>query len=180
MSVDQEILLLEHEMELACQLLEMELARSIEIGADIGEAMGQSSESWHDNAPADAVLEEYALHKGKIAVLSNLTNKGSIVPYPSENDPNISIGSGATIVVPTWKEIINLLVIGDARFLYPAHVALHGEVELVSYNSPLAIALMGKRVGDACEANIHGKKVEITVDGVDQNTVHEVYESLKH
>ncbi|MEK7202866.1 MAG: GreA/GreB family elongation factor [Patescibacteria group bacterium] len=84
---------------------------------------------------------------------------------PPQNAITVTIGTRVTILrdgeQATWE------IVG------------HGESdpdrELIAYNTPLALLLMEKRIGDCVEGIIAGKRVwikiiEITLGGGDENT----------
>ncbi len=167
-------LLLPHEL----QMLNTELTaatHSLGVTADaVGEAMEQSSETWHDNAPADAALEELAKARGKVAMLAHIKENHQLVDYPSPDEPRIHIGSAATIHIPDWSETFSLLVTGAVRNLYPVDSYRDIVDEVMSYVSPMAAALLNLKSGERGLATINDGSVGVEVVSVSQGEISEV------
>jgi transcription elongation GreA/GreB family factor len=165
------ILLLQHELTMARAVM-LELSEELTETAElVGEAMSQSSETWHDNAPGDAALEELAKARGRAAVLRHVILNHQVVEYPEMSDPRIQIGSVATLHIPDWSETIKVLVSGGVRNLY-SEASYFGLVdEVVSYSSPLASAVIHLAEGDQGLARINDKEVQLEVRHIDQEIV---------
>ncbi|MBI5152432.1 GreA/GreB family elongation factor [Candidatus Peregrinibacteria bacterium] len=125
---------------------EKELKRS-EIGAAVGEAAGDNCD-WHDNAPFDAARDTFELASADIRRLRADIHDAVIIEI-REQAEKVAIGSAVTVLVDGKDE--KTYVIGAAHESSP-------EKGLITYNSPVASALLRKEVGDIAEVELSKKK----------------------
>lgn len=155
--------LLPHEVNMLARQLEdteIELRR---LGELKNEAMHQSSETWHDNAPADAIRHEAQVFLKKRSRLSQILTNRSVLDYPTPSTPFATIGSRVTLSL-NGSEPFEIYIVG----VQPGEDG-NGELDVCSYRAPLAKAVIGKVNGEITTADINGRIVNLQVINVDQN-----------
>lgn len=123
------------------QQLEQEI---VALGPEFNEALNQSSETWHDNAPFDALRDRQAILASELQQIKNvLHNMAPSIPRQIKS----KIGIGARVVVYNkhLKRTLSFLVAGD-------WTARSGEIingaKVISIKTPMAQALIGRGVGE--------------------------------
>lgn len=122
-----------------------ELEREIlDMGSEFHVALNQSSESWHDNAPFDALRERQSVLQAEIQNLKSVIyNAAPSLPKVVKN----RVGVGATVTAENTKlnKRTSYFIAGDwtARAGDKSKEAL-----IVSAKSPIGHVLVGCRVGD--------------------------------
>jgi transcription elongation GreA/GreB family factor len=168
-----EFWLLDHERQMIVNCLAKQETNLVRIANEVGDAMGQSSESWHDNAPADALFEELARTRGIIAELRNIYKKAKLAEYPDPREPYINIGSHALLHIRQWQENLSVVVVGDVRHLYSSDTMIEGEeLMLTTLNSPIGCIIAGAKTGDVVSGHINGSNNDFEILSVDQNLIH--------
>jgi transcription elongation GreA/GreB family factor len=136
------------------------------------EAMTQSSETWHDNAPADATLHEF----GRIAAagknLIELAGRG-LQADPDPNAHSVQIGSLATVHI--WGETVGVAVVGSP-LLYDEReftdLTPLAEIVVVGPDSPLGKSLIGQMPNaEASYSTEEGRDFSYTVLAVDNELI---------
>jgi len=143
------ILILEADQLLAHQkIAEIEQALR-DMGPEIAEALDQSSETWHDNAPFEVLRDR------RSAYLNDITNIKAILGNATKQVPRTKrgvAGVGSTVEVRNART-------GKTHCYYIAGDwtlrtgELHEGAVVISRQSPLGRALLGKRAGDAAAFN---------------------------
>jgi len=132
------------------------------LAGNISEAMEQSSETWHDNAPADALFGEMRvldLHGTKLAVAKrNLV----IVHYPEPDFNLVTIGSR-----------VGCLMLGDEFQMditgnLPITLDPGEDIEAGSIDAPMPRALLGAALNSTVGVTINKKEFEVSVISLDQ------------
>lgn len=120
-----------------------ELEQSIKyLGPEFHEVLNQSSETWHDNAPFDAVREKQDLLVAERMQLKSIFDQ-SLLKIPARQPNVVAVGSIITLQKATHTN--RILIAGDWS---PRSGKIVGEVLVVSRKSPIAQAVLGKSVGD--------------------------------
>ena len=90
--------ILEEDKQLARQRI-AELEREIlELGPEFHTALTQSTETWHDNAPFDALREKQAVLEAELLGLKEVLQKADIsVPQPQKG--RVSVGSRVKVLL---------------------------------------------------------------------------------
>jgi len=112
-----------------------------DLGEDFNEAVNQSSETWHDNAPFDAVRDRQSLLQFELTKLRIIRKDAVRVRKRSSN--KVQIGS-----------MVELSGIKDLKIMIGGHWIGRVEVDgytLVSFESPVATILKNKKVGEEAE-----------------------------
>lgn len=171
------VLLLPHEVVLMqSQFDDLERQKNVVTQA-IGEAMEQSSETWHDNAPGDVVKDEAGTMYWKYQQLKIIAQNFETLEYPSLDDPQIAIGSRATIQLDEGEPFV-VDIAGAGLFGREAYDA-DTDITIATYQTPLATALIGLEAGTAKDVEIQpGRPQRITVLEVDQESQRALSEPL--
>ncbi len=114
------------------------------LGVEFGVAFTESSETWHDNAPFEAVRDKQALLAAELATMRRVIAHSSLsVPKPKRG----RVGYGSLVTLDNGKIY---KIAGD----WTPHAGHRVEdVIVVSAKSPLGQALFGKRAGDSASIN---------------------------
>ena len=116
-----------------------ELQKQIQdLGPDFYEVFNQSSETWHDNAPFDALRDHQSLLDAELQRLRTLLRESAIsVPKA----PKGAVGIGSTVRLKN----------GGIYFIAGDWTPFAGQTKdgaiVISRGAPLAAQLIGKKVG---------------------------------
>jgi transcription elongation GreA/GreB family factor len=129
-----------------------ELEKEIrELGPEFYEVFNQSSETWHDNAPFDALRDRQSLLDAELQKLRQIL-RDSLPGVPPQ--PKNKVGIGSRVELGSGRRYF---IAGDWTPL--AGQSRDGSL-VVSCQAPLAVELIGKKVG--ASVTIGGKAVIIT------------------
>jgi len=112
-----------------------------DLGEDFSEAVNQSSETWHDNAPFDAVRDRQAILNYELTKLRATRKETVKVPHKVTK----KIGVGSKIIVSGSTEL--RIMIGGS---WIGRESVDGYT-LITCDAPIAERLLGKKVGDEIE-----------------------------
>lgn len=136
----------------------------------LGEAMQQSSETWHDNAPADAINHESRMLSARAEQIIATLGKAVIVGYPEVDDGSITLGTIVGVKYQGDDEVEHLLLTGVARnapnFSSEANIPL--QLQIVTAQSPLGSAILGRKPGDTPQYQVKNSMLRIAIDSVQQ------------
>lgn len=134
----KELYILESDRDYAKKRVE-ELQSEIQaLGPEFYEVFNQSSETWHDNAPFDALRDRQSVLDAELQQLRNVL-RSSALRLPKTKKGVIGIGSRVEL-----QNGAAYLVAGD--WTPRAGQQWQGAV-VVNCNAPLALQLLGKRIG---------------------------------
>lgn len=128
LTIDGQKRILEELKHLTCRKRE-EIAEQLKYAVSLGDL--------RENSEYDAVVEEYKATENKIYELEKLLND-SIV-YEKKNDGTVEIGSIVTIDTDDGLETYEIVGFNESNLLE----------DKISYNSPLAKALLGRKLNDS-------------------------------
>jgi transcription elongation GreA/GreB family factor len=157
--------LLPFEHALLGEQLEQHTADQKVLGRLIFEAMEQSSETWHDNAPADAINHESRTLSKRADVTLSALRDGEALPYPTEEDPRVTLGSLVGIEFSAGEDIEYVLLTGFCREI-PTEFQQHlpADTAPITINSPLGGALFDAAPEDAVSYTLaNGRSVTVRV-----------------
>lgn len=112
------------------------------MGEEFHEVLNQSSETWHDNAPWDAVCDKQSLIKSEYDELKSILSNSDL-EKPIANSS--SVGMGCTVYLDSNQIRKSIFIAGDWSIRTGTHIK---EAFVVSARSPIAQACLGKYVGD--------------------------------
>ncbi len=141
----QNYYILEEDKKLARQRIADIEREILELGPAFHDALNQTSETWHDNAPFDALREKQALLAAELQSLKEVLSKSSpSLPRSAAN--RINIGSRVRLEHTTKKSQHDYLLAGHWSFRTGQ---VHQDDTLViTCQSPLGESLLGKAQGD--------------------------------
>lgn len=128
LTIDGQKRILEELEYLTCKRRE-EIAEQLKYAVSLGDL--------RENSEYDAVVEEYKTTENKIYELEKLLND-SIV-YERKNNGTVEIGSTVTIDTDDGVEKYEIVGFNESNILE----------NKISYNSPLANALLGRKLNDS-------------------------------
>ena len=130
---------LEEELEHLRGVRRLQVAERIQQAKEIG---GTS-----DNAEYDEAKDEQSFVEGRILTLEIMVKNAVIIPGRGKAPPdNVGLGSTVTVLLLNTNKREKYTIVGSTE-ADPAH-------GLISNESPVGKALMGKRSGDEVEARI--------------------------
>ncbi len=115
----------------------------LEMGPAFYEALNQTSETWHDNAPFDALREKQAVLAAELQTLKeNLHRATATLPQPDKH--KINIGSKVKLQDKGNKPHHYMLA-GHWTYRLGEFIGQH---MIISCQSPLGTSLLGKQIGE--------------------------------
>ena len=122
---EQRILVLEEEIQ--------------QLGPEFNDVFAQSSETWHDNAPFEAVRDRQSVLAAELYQLRTLIRHSSLTP-PKKKRGAVNIGD--TVALENGRRY---RIAGD----WTQHAGAHNDDAVwVSRNTLLALAVLGKKSGN--------------------------------
>lgn len=162
------VYILPHEALIIQALLKDLQSKHTEMSSLLAEAMDQSSETWHDNAPADVARDEGNIIAWKAQQLAGIAINSEVIDYPELNDSAIRIGSQALISI-NGSAAFMVDIVGAHPLNRQPYISPNGyDVEIATYKSPLATALLGRAQDDTFEASLGDNITEFTILSIDQ------------
>jgi len=131
----------------------------------MGEAMEQSSETFHDNAPQEVIMAEAVVLVKRAEPVIKTLGTCRVVYYPEAGCDYITLGSTARVSLN--EEEFTVRVVG-ASWLYPDY---HDNIDRMSYIAPLAQALLGKKEGEDIKKEINEKIMEVKILHIKQPSI---------
>ncbi|HEX7484446.1 MAG TPA: GreA/GreB family elongation factor [Candidatus Saccharimonadales bacterium] len=114
------------------------------LGPEFYEVFNQSSETWHDNAPFDALRDRQSVLAAELDKLRTVLRQ-SAVSIPKQKRGAVGIGSTVTTTNLTTNKQTIYFIAGDWT-PYVGHV--RNGATVISRQSPIGSILLGKKVGD--------------------------------
>lgn len=122
-----------------------EIEREIlEMGPAFHEALNQTSETWHDNAPFDALREKQAVLAAELQSLKETLSKSAPSPPPQQAG-RVAIGARVKLRHTTNKSFHHYFVAGHWTYRLSEFIDNH---MIISCQSPLGASLLRKPLGD--------------------------------
>ncbi|MFZ1801660.1 MAG: hypothetical protein WAU03_01980 [Candidatus Saccharimonas aalborgensis] len=113
-----------------------------DLGVDFQDAFTQSSETWHDNSPFEAVRDKQAMLAAELHRLRSLIRASTLQPPKKKRG---TVGIGDTVVLSDGKRY---MIAGD----WTHKAGQHSDgVIWVSCHAPIAKQLIAKKVGELVE-----------------------------
>jgi transcription elongation GreA/GreB family factor len=141
----QSYYILEEDKALARERMVQIEREILELGPAFHEALNQTSETWHDNAPFDALREKQAVLAAELQTLKETLSKSSPAAPKTEVD-RIGIGSRVKLSHDAKRSHHHYFLAGHWTFRLGEFIEDH---MVISCQSPLGSSLLGKKIGDA-------------------------------
>jgi transcription elongation GreA/GreB family factor len=126
--------------------------QNLDLAGDFREAVNQSSETWHDNAPFDAVRDQQSIIIAELDRLRAI--RRSVIVYRPKKSAKVAIGH--KVVLHTASRDIKLMIGG----IWVGRETVD-DYKLVSSAAPMAIAVLGSKVGS--EIDIPSGRATVSV-----------------
>lgn len=141
---DESLYILDEDKKYALDRI-TELENEIQnLGPEFYDVFNQSSETWHDNAPFDALRDRQSVLVAELHGLKKIL-KNAEVSIPKPKKDRVGIGAKVTVSDIDGSSQRSFFIAGD--WTYRA-----GEVEndatIVSTKSPIAQELIGHKLGE--------------------------------
>jgi len=135
-----------------------ELERTLrETQQEVGEATRQSSETWHDNAPYDAICADIRIHDERLKEAHRSLIDCEILEYPHTLESNIvRYGSGVIFKIDHERRDFKIVGFGDSDM----------DKNRILYLSPLAQQLMGHKEDEIFQIELDQKRREVKIEKV--------------
>jgi transcription elongation GreA/GreB family factor len=156
---DEKLLILEFDREVAeARIVEIE-QKILDLAPEIHEALTQSSETWHDNAPFESLRDKRSAYIAEIrSIKATLYNSTKQIPRGKPDVVNV--GHKVSVHNQKTGKQNTYYLTGDWTLM--AGEQHEGSV-VVSRRSPLGQTLIGKRVGEPFVFN--GAEMVVTTVG---------------
>lgn len=123
------------------------------LASDISDAMQQSSETWHDNAPVDVLFGHLKQLDKNEARIVNAARTRHLVDFPTPEIDFVTIGSRVTCEISGDR--FELDIVGNM----PVNGGSNDNVDQGSVDAPLPQALIGKHADETTKAEIAPDRV---------------------
>lgn len=137
--MQQEFVILDDDRRYAeARVAELEKAIA-DLGPEFYNVFNQSSETWHDNAPFDALRDRQSVLDAELQQLRTILRNSTLsVPRPKKG----TVGIGSTVMLEDGR---SFFLAGD----WTPHAGQEKDgATVISSQAPLSRQLLGKRVGD--------------------------------
>jgi len=118
-----------------------------DMAPDIQEALDQSSETWHDNAPFEALRDKRSNLLQEITYIKTVLASSTKV-VPRAKPGTVGVGSVVRVRNARTGQVFSYYIAGDWTLRTGE---THDGAVVISRGSPLGAALLGKRPGDTAE-----------------------------
>ncbi len=126
-------------------VLPFELEVAIQdLGPEFYDVFNQSSETWHDNAPFDALRDRQSVLFAELQNLKSIM-KNAAISIPKQKKGVVGIGSKVTVENIDLQKTHTYLFAGD--WTYRTGEQFEDAI-IISAEAPLAKAIAGKKVGE--------------------------------
>ena len=133
------------------------------LAKSLGEAMRQSSETWHDNAPADVVSSDSKVLADRAEMISENLRLGLVFDYVDDCE-EVTLGSVCTVQYSPGDEM-SVILVGVTRDLpEDIETQLPDGCVAVTLESPLGAAMLGASSGsEVLFLVVGGKKTTVKI-----------------
>jgi len=141
-----EVYLLPEDREYAIERIRQLETEIQDLGPEFQDVFTQSSETWHDNAPFDALRDKQSMLAAELDQLRRLVRQ-SVLDIPKKKRGTIGIGD--TVSLDNGR---TYRIAGD----WTRHAGRHVDgIYWVSCHTPVAKALLGKKKGETMQITTH-------------------------
>ena len=131
--------------------------RKAEALASIGQVIEQTSGTWHDNPAFDFAQEQSRMWTDEARKRNYVFTMAKVV-QPTRQKKKVEIGSKVAYRNDT-QGFTDEIIIGSYLNIGP----FKGNEDVISYATPVGIALMGHKVGDSVQVSLPDRKFTITI-----------------
>lgn len=146
------------------------ILEQVRLGVQLGEAMNQSSETWHDNAPADAINTQSVVLSSQAGKTGQALSSSIRFEYPTEADPQVTLGSVVEILYADDNDPELIYLTGATRDIDTINnhtdAGFSDDFDAVTISSPLGQCLLGANEGEERTYTANGRKHTVQVRAV--------------
>jgi transcription elongation GreA/GreB family factor len=169
----QRVPLLAYELILARAALDGYIADQAKFGADKSVALTQTSETWHDNAAADAINDESKLVTDAAEKTMKILKHGEVFPAEALVEDGVTLGSIFEVTYGSSMSTSAYLLTGVSRTvpeeLLVPHEIEQDDIDIITLSSPMGKSVIGKSVGDEVSfVAPNGRTITFTICSIDQ------------
>ena len=155
------------ELTIATEALGLHIDKQGKLSKQLGEMMTQSSETWHDNAPAEAIANDSKILAASAEQTMRIINNSEVFDYAND-DESVTLGSLVEIRYDGDDETMLFVLTGATRGL-PEEITKTEGAECITIASPLGAALFDKQKGEKVSYSVKGKIIWVEI--VDVHTI---------
>lgn len=141
-----------------------------ELGRELGLSMKESAETWHDNAPAEAIATDAHRLSSEAESLIELLSKVSVIEIPSSNFENVTVGSKVQLKFTDLNKTKIILLTGSGYLPDRVFDEKNHPLEVISVSSPLGKAILEHSTGDIIEFTVNNRVIKVEIIQIDQST----------
>lgn len=143
------------------------IERQKELGDLLGDAMTESSETFHDNAPAEAINSASNIMIAEFQTTVRVLRSADRIDYPREAAA-VAIGNLVTICYEGDDEPEKMFITGYMRNVEVDNVIPNdGKVTALAAPSPLGLALLEAGVGSTVSYEVNSRQFKVGVVAIE-------------
>lgn len=143
--------------KLVVELKDLETLSLPDVNERIKEAREYGDLS--ENAEYNSALNEKQMLETRISELKEII-ANSIVVDASKKWNTVQYGSTVTFEVKEWEETYTVTIVGTAE------IAFEEELKHISLDSPIGLAIEGKKTGDVCKVRSERGRFELKITNI--------------
>ncbi len=159
--------LLTFELAGAHEAFKKHVERQREHGAQLGVAMTESSETSHDNGPADAIVNDATVNALQATKVIKRMKNAYEFEMPTRSDAErVTLGSVVDLKFQDSQNPEKYFLTGATARMSDIEYSLLGlddDTATVTLSSPLGKAFFDRSIGDEIEYNVGSKTVKATI-----------------
>lgn len=153
--------LLPFEIDLLSEQIHHYKKAQVGLGRQLGEAMEQTSETWHDNAPADAINAQSILLSRQAETTIGILDSAKGFDYPSLGEKRVTLGSLVEILYEGDDEPEIIYITGTTNNIQLVNdytdADFPEEIDTATLSSPLGRSLLSAVEGDVRSYTVNGR-----------------------
>lgn len=147
--MDSKLLVLECDKEFARNRIAELQAEILSLGPEFYEVFNQSSETWHDNAPFEALRDRQSLLDAELRHLQTVL-RNSLPSIPKQKSGQVNVGAIVCVFNSKNNKKFTYKIAGDWS---PRTGTTEDGALVVSSQAPIAKMLIGKKLGQKVDFN---------------------------
>lgn len=135
-----------------------------ELSELFSQSMQQSSETWHDNAPADVIKNDARVLSERAGFITNALHYGRALPYPEDAEDHVTLGSLIGVRYGKATVIDYMFLAGRCREV-PEEVAsvFPSDTVVTTLTTPIGAALFDATVGEDVSFVANGRTIHVSI-----------------
>lgn len=161
--------MLPFELESAHNALRGHVERQKHLGSAMAGAMSESSETFHDNAPAEAITHDTHINTIQAKRVKDAINNVAEFDMPTNEPDEITLGTIFELSYDGGKTSEPFMLTGNTTKIDDdtrEQLGIDSEVQFVTIGSPLGQAVFDKRAEDTVKYNAGVRELSVIVTAV--------------